>query len=76
MEHYGGLPQDIEWAYADGAFYLLQSRPATGVDFLWSEDLDPWQTVPEDDDTLWTAKWAEEVSGPVLSRHCSTPCAD
>ena len=60
MEHYGGLPQDIEWAYTDGAFYLLQSRPATGVDFLWSEDLDPWQTVPEDDDTLWTAKWAEE----------------
>lgn len=28
-----GLPQDIEWAFADGIFFLLQSRPITGVEF-------------------------------------------
>lgn len=27
-EHYGS-PQDIEWAYADGKFWLVQSRPIT-----------------------------------------------
>jgi pyruvate,water dikinase len=27
-EHYGS-PQDIEWAEADGAFYIVQSRPVT-----------------------------------------------
>ena len=29
-EHYG-LPQDIEFALADGNWYLLQSRPITGL---------------------------------------------
>lgn len=28
-EHYGGIPQDIEWSYGGGTFYLLQSRPIT-----------------------------------------------
>ena len=26
-----GLPQDIEWAYADGALHILQSRPITNL---------------------------------------------
>lgn len=29
-EHFG-RPQDIEWAYAEGRLYLLQSRPITGL---------------------------------------------
>jgi pyruvate,water dikinase len=29
-EHFG-TPQDIEWAFADGALYLLQSRPITSL---------------------------------------------
>lgn len=28
-EHFGGVPQDIEWSYGLGEFYLLQSRPIT-----------------------------------------------
>jgi rifampicin phosphotransferase len=28
--HFGG-PQDIEWAWADGRFYLVQSRPITSL---------------------------------------------
>jgi len=27
--HYGGEPQDVEWAIADGHLYLLQARPIT-----------------------------------------------
>lgn len=29
IEHHYGFPCDIEWAYADGQFYILQSRPIT-----------------------------------------------
>jgi len=28
---YGGVPQDIEWAVADGRCWLLQARPMTGL---------------------------------------------
>jgi pyruvate,water dikinase len=59
--YYEGLPQDIEWAWADGSFSLLQSRPVTGVEFTWEEDLDLWPDVPEEDDAIWTRAWADEV---------------
>lgn len=59
--YYGGLPQDTEWALADGIFYLLQSRPVTGAAFTWEEDLDLWPELPEDEDTIWTRSWADEV---------------
>ena len=29
--HFGGVPQDIEWSYGGGHFYMLQSRPITKV---------------------------------------------
>jgi pyruvate,water dikinase len=29
--HFGGVPQDVEWAVADGRCWLLQSRPITGL---------------------------------------------
>jgi pyruvate,water dikinase len=58
--YYDGLPQDIEWALADDSFYLLQSRPVTGVDFTWEEDLDLWPDVDEDDDVIWSRSWADE----------------
>ncbi|MCZ4650568.1 PEP-utilizing enzyme [Gordonia amicalis] len=60
QRHYDGLPQDIEWGYAGGKFYLLQARPITGVDFTWDECVDDWQLVPEDDDALWTFKYSEQ----------------
>lgn len=28
-EHFNGVPQDIEWSYGLGEFYILQSRPIT-----------------------------------------------
>jgi len=32
------FPQDIEWGYADGRFYLLQSRPVTTLPARWTRD--------------------------------------
>ena len=29
--HFGEVPQDIEWSYGDGHFYMLQSRPITKI---------------------------------------------
>jgi pyruvate,water dikinase len=31
VEAYFGSPQDIEWAYSDNRFYLVQSRPVTSL---------------------------------------------
>lgn len=30
--HYGGVPQDVEWAITDGRLYLLQARPITTLE--------------------------------------------
>jgi len=30
-KHFGGVPQDIEWAFAKGELYLLQARPMTAL---------------------------------------------
>lgn len=59
MQAYGGLPQDIEWAFANDTFYILQTRPVTGVDFTWDEDVDGWQPPAEQPDTTWTYTWSE-----------------
>ena len=29
--HFGGVPQDIEWAYAEERLFMLQSRPITNL---------------------------------------------
>ena len=60
-EYYGRFPQDIEWALAGDTFYLLQSRPITGVNFAWSEDMETWQAGPDDDRYLWSRTWADET---------------
>lgn len=59
MDFYGGFPQDIEWALSGGELHLLQSRAVTGVEFLWDEDMDAWQTEPDDPETIWSHAWAE-----------------
>lgn len=61
MEFYGGMPQDIEWGLFDGQFLLLQSRPITGVEFSWDNDVDDWQIGRDETGTLWTRSWADEV---------------
>ncbi|ACB84341.1 PEP/pyruvate-binding domain-containing protein [Natranaerobius thermophilus] len=39
VENYYGFPQDIEWAYSDDKFYLVQTRPITSL-FPMPEPLD------------------------------------
>jgi rifampicin phosphotransferase len=60
QKHYGGLPQDIEWALAAGRFYVLQSRPVTGVEFSWDAEVTPTPNYPEDDEVIWTKAGADE----------------
>jgi pyruvate,water dikinase len=58
--HYGGMPQDIEWAFAKGAFHLLQARDITGVEFTWDEQVDAWQRDPDEPGVIWTRGFADE----------------
>jgi len=37
-EAHFGFPQDIEWAWQDGALYLLQSRAITRIPARWTRD--------------------------------------
>ena len=60
---YEEMPQDIEWALADGEFFLLQSRPITGVDFDWAADMESFQWAPDDDEALWTGQFALLLTG-------------
>ena len=61
MDFYGGFPQDLEFAIADGVIHLLQSRPITGVEFTWDEELNYWHVLPEDDDVIWSRSMSDEV---------------
>ncbi|MCY3624323.1 MAG: PEP-utilizing enzyme [Gammaproteobacteria bacterium] len=62
-ERFDGVPQDIEWAFASGKLWLLQSRPITNlppeplVDVRW----DP----PEPGAYLQRSQWVEHVPEPV-----------
>jgi phosphohistidine swiveling domain-containing protein len=61
---YGEMPQDIEWAYAGGQFYVLQARPITGVEFSWDADVTESvqgnsEAVPYDN--IWSRVFPEEM---------------
>ena len=66
-QHFEGVPQDIEWAVADGQLWLLQSRPVTNLppaplkDIHWAlpEDMPEWGGV------LARRKLSEHLPGPV-----------
>ena len=61
---YEGFPQDLEWGYADGQFYVLQARPVTGVEFSWDADVTESvqgnsEAVPYDN--IWSRVFPEEM---------------
>ncbi len=61
---YGEFPQDIEWAYCGGQFYVLQARPITGVEFSWDSDVT--DSVQGNDngcawDELWSRSFPQEM---------------
>jgi pyruvate,water dikinase len=58
VEKHFGAPQDIEWAYAQSRFWLLQARPlTTSMAMDGRTDLDS-ATPP---DTIWTAANIQEI---------------
>lgn len=67
MAYHGGLPQDLEWAMVGERIYLLQSRPITGVEFTWDEDVDAFQRAPEDEDAIYSGGWAAEFWNGAVS---------
>lgn len=64
QDAYEGFPQDIEWAYSQGKFYILQARPITGVEFSW--DAIVTASVQGNDDAVpydnvWSRNFPEEM---------------
>lgn len=58
---YDDVPQDIEWALADGELFVLQSRDITGAQFTWDDELEDFQLTPDDDqEVIWSGTWAAE----------------
>lgn len=60
QKHYGDFPQDIEWGYADGQFFVLQSRPVTGVELSWDAEVNDSVPGVAPDDQLWSRNFADE----------------
>jgi pyruvate,water dikinase len=58
--HYDEIPQDTEWALADGKFYLLQARPVTGTVLSWDEDVEYWQQGPDDSSMMWSRAMSDD----------------
>ena len=54
LERHFGCPQDMEWAFADGKLYILQSRPITTSARSFFTDVFP------EDDSIWTSGFLNE----------------
>ncbi|MDA0789118.1 MAG: PEP-utilizing enzyme [Proteobacteria bacterium] len=62
-QHFGGAPQDIEWAVKDDVLYLLQSRPITNLPPAPLKDL-KWEP-PAPGVTLLRRQIVENMPGPL-----------
>jgi pyruvate,water dikinase len=72
IESFYGAPQDIEWAFADGNFYILQARPITtlqfgirnsefGIEKLRQEEIETLQAKADPAGTVWSSFNLSEV---------------
>lgn len=65
IEKHYGRPQDIEWAWAAGKLYVLQSRNIKKIGELAVDyaGLERWNKPPEKDEVeiVWTRAWSDEV---------------
>lgn len=65
VEMHYGQPQDIEWSFAKGELYVLQTREIRGIaggDVNYV-GLERWNKPPEQDEAeiIWTRAWSDEV---------------
>lgn len=61
---YFGSPQDIEWARADGAFFMLQSRPITALPEPVGDTPDTWP-LPYPKGLYFRASIVEQLPDPL-----------
>lgn len=67
QDYYGGFPQDIEWARADGRFWLVQARPITGVEFSWDADVDALCQQDDDPYAVWTRAFSDSIMNGIVT---------
>ncbi len=63
IEHRFGTPQDVEWAYADGRFWVLQARPITNLPPALLKDV-LWEP-PFPDSAWWRRQVVENMPDPL-----------
>ncbi|HET9303713.1 MAG TPA: PEP/pyruvate-binding domain-containing protein, partial [Propionibacteriaceae bacterium] len=63
QDHFGA-PQDIEWARADGRFFVLQARPITALPEIEAPQPTDW-TVPEPTAMYVRASIVEQLPDPL-----------
>src|SRR5829696_9409266 len=63
QDHFGA-PQDIEWARADGKFFVLQARPITALPEIEAPQPTDW-TVPEPTAMYVRASIVEQLPDPL-----------
>jgi pyruvate,water dikinase len=67
VDAFYGAPQDIEWAYADEQFYLLQARPVTTltdaaeIERLRRREIESLQKKADEGGTVWSRYNLSEV---------------
>src|SRR5215207_9704240 len=64
IENHYGAPQDIEWARADGKFWILQARPITALPEAEAAMPTDW-TVPEPSAMYVRASIVEQLPDPL-----------
>jgi rifampicin phosphotransferase len=64
IENHYGVPQDIEWARADGKFWILQARPITALPEAEAPTPTDW-TVPEPTAMYVRASIVEQLPDPL-----------
>jgi rifampicin phosphotransferase len=64
IESHFGAPQDIEWARADGTFWILQARPITALPEVEAAPPMDW-TVPEPTAMYVRASIVEQLPDPL-----------
>ena len=67
VDAFYGAPQDVEWAHAEGQFYLLQARPITTltdaaeIEQLRRQEIDALQQKADEGGTVWSRYNLAEV---------------
>lgn len=64
IEAYAGVPQDVEWARADGVFHVVQARPITTLPDPVGEPPTDW-SVPDPRDWYFRASIVEQLPDPL-----------